>query len=76
MHLNFWTAPGETADIYVDLTEKGKSIVQRRGKERKASHDRKLYATGTYADLNMLYDMRAEKQIGFVSIRANSRITG
>lgn len=55
----------ETADIYVDLTEKGKSIVQRRGKERKASHDRKLYATGTYADLNMLYDMRAEKQIGF-----------
>ena len=32
MHLNFWTAPGETADIYVDLTEKGKSIVQRRGK--------------------------------------------
>ena len=30
MHLNFWTAPGETADIYVDLTEKGKSIVQRR----------------------------------------------
>lgn len=65
MHLNFWTAPGETADIYVDLTEKGKSIVQRRGKERKASHDRKLYATGTYADLNMLYDMRAEKQIGF-----------
>ena len=65
MHLNFWTAPGETADIYVDLTEKGKSIVQRRGKERKASHDHKLYATGTYADLNMLYDMRAEKQIGF-----------
>lgn len=56
MFVSFWTAPGETADIYIDLAEKGKSIVQRRDKEHKAPHNHTLYATGAYADLNMLCD--------------------
>ena len=65
MFVSFWTAPGETADIYIDLAEKGKSIVQRRDKEREAPHNRTLYATGAYAELNMLRDQNDCGQIRF-----------
>ena len=65
MFVSFWTAPGETADIYIDLAEKGKSIVQRRDKEHEPPHNRTLYATGTYADLNMLCDRNDCGQIRF-----------
>ena len=61
MHLNFWTAPGETADIYVDLTEKGKSIVQRRNNEQPKRAP--LYSTGTYGALNMLFNGSETKTI-------------
>ena len=61
MHLNFWTAPGETADIYVDLTEKGKSIVQRRNNEQPKRAP--LYSTGTYGALNTLFNGSETKTI-------------
>jgi len=50
----FWLAPGETTDIYVDLRETGRHIMERRDGKQPASHFRKLYATGTYGDLNTL----------------------
>lgn len=55
----FWIAPGETMDVYVDLRTTGKAIVQRRNKDIKPEvpDGRKLYSTGIYGDLNMLYDM-------------------
>ena len=61
MHLNFWTAPGETADIYVDLTEKGKSIVQRRNNEQPKRAP--SYSTGTYGALNTLFNGSETKTI-------------
>lgn len=61
MHLNFWTAPGETADIYVDLTEKGKFIVQRRNNEQPKRAP--LYSTGTYGALNTLFNGSETKTI-------------
>lgn len=74
MHLNFWTAPGETADIYVDLTEKGKSIVQRRNNEQPKRAP--LYSTGTYGALNTLSTGARPKQSLLIPIPANLRITG
>ncbi len=56
-------APGETVDIYVDLSQNGRRIMQRRNKDQKVPHSRRLYMTGTYADLNMLYDMNDVKPI-------------
>lgn len=50
----FWTAPGETTDIYVDLQTTGRFIMERRQGERPASPVRKLYSTGTYGALNTL----------------------
>lgn len=52
----FWFAPGETMDLYVDLRSAGKAIVKRRNKEQPGHPGPQLYATGTYADLNMLCD--------------------
>lgn len=50
----FWIAPGETTDVYVDLRETGKFIMDRRNEKQSASHLRRLYSTGVYGDLNML----------------------
>lgn len=50
----FWIAPGETVDLYADLREAGKAIVQRRNKEQSRHHGPRLYSNGTYAALNML----------------------
>lgn len=62
----FWIAPGETMDLYVDLRTTGKAIVQRRNKDLKQieSDGRKLYSTGTYGDLNMLFDQAVDGFIG------------
>lgn len=54
----FWTAPGETIDVYFDLREMGRRIVQRRSGEALWSGST-LYTTGTYADLNRQYDLDA-----------------
>lgn len=50
----FWLAPGETIDIYVDLRETGRYILNRRHGGEPASHIRKFYSTGSYSGLNML----------------------
>lgn len=62
----FWIAPGETMDVYVDLRTTGKAIVQRRNKDIKPEvpDGRKLYSTGTYGDLNMLFDQAVDGFIG------------
>ncbi|WP_418991424.1 TlpA family protein disulfide reductase [Alistipes sp.] len=51
----FWIAPGEAVDLYLDLRSAGKAIVQRRNRVQRHPGPR-LYARGTYADLNMLVD--------------------
>lgn len=58
-----WVAPGETMDLYVDLRASGREIVQRRSKTGETARARSIYATGTYADLNMLYDMNSTGKI-------------
>lgn len=52
----FWIAPGEMMDVYVDLRETGKFIMDRRNEGQPKSHLRKLYSTGLYGDLNRLYN--------------------
>lgn len=61
-----WIAPGETLDMYVDMGAGGRAVVQRRDKEREPAPGRKLYTTGTYADLNAQVDAS-----GGSSIRMN-----
>ena len=61
-----WIAPGETLDMYVDMGAGGRAVVQRRDKEREPAPGRRLYTTGTYADLNAQVDAS-----GGSSIRMN-----
>lgn len=61
-----WIAPGETLDMYVDMEAGGRAVVQRRDKEREPAPGRKLYTSGTYADLNAQVDAS-----GGSSIRMN-----
>lgn len=61
-----WIAPGETLDMYVDMGAGGRAVVQRRDKEREPAPGRKLYTSGTYADLNAQVDAS-----GGSSIRMN-----
>lgn len=61
-----WIAPGETLDMYVDMGAGGRAVVQRRDKEREPTPGRKLYTSGTYADLNAQVDAS-----GGSSIRMN-----
>lgn len=51
-----WLAPGETIDVYMDLSGSGRAIVQRRDKGEESTPGRRLYTTGTYADLNAQVD--------------------
>ena len=50
-----WLAPGEKADIYLDLRVNGRHIADRRTGIRQ-SPLRRLYATGTYANLNNVWN--------------------
>ncbi len=61
-----WIAPGETLDMYVDMEAGGRAVVQRRDKEREPAPGRRLYTSGTYADLNAQVDAS-----GGSSIRMN-----
>lgn len=61
-----WIAPGETLDMYIAMEAGGRAIVQRRDKEREPAPGRRLYTTGTYADLNAQVDAS-----GGSSIRMN-----
>lgn len=61
-----WIAPGETLDMYVDMGAGGRAVVQRRDKEREPTPGRRLYTSGTYADLNAQVDAS-----GGSSIRMN-----
>lgn len=61
-----WIAPGETLDMYIDMGAGGRAVVQRRDKEREPAPGRRLYTTGTYADLNAQVDAS-----GGSSIRMN-----
>lgn len=60
----FWIAPGETMDVYVDLRESGKALVQRRNKEQ-PRRNRALYSTGTYGALNTLFNGNESGTIAF-----------
>lgn len=53
-----WLAPGETIDVYLDLSRSGRAIVQRRDEAREEPAARSIYTTGVYADLNALYDRK------------------
>jgi hypothetical protein len=57
----FWIAPGETIDVYADLQEAGKAIVQRRNNEQPKRAP--LYSTGTYGALNTLFNGSETKTI-------------
>ncbi len=59
----FWIAPGQTTDIYVDLGETGRFIMDRRNEEQPASPLRRLYSTGIYGDLNTLYNTTGNDMI-------------
>lgn len=61
-----WIAPGETLDMYIAMEAGGRAVVQRRDKEREPAPGRRLYTTGTYADLNAQVDAS-----GGSSIRMN-----
>lgn len=61
-----WIAPGETLDMYADMGAGGRAVVQRRDKECEPAPGRRLYTTGTYADLNAQVDAS-----GGSSIRMN-----
>lgn len=61
-----WIAPGETLDMYIAMEAGGRAVVQRRDKEREPAPGRKLYTSGTYADLNAQVDAS-----GGSSIRMN-----
>lgn len=61
-----WIAPGETLDMYIAMEAGGRAIVQRRDKECEPAPGRRLYTTGTYADLNAQVDAS-----GGSSIRMN-----
>lgn len=50
-----WLAPGEKADIYLDLRVNGRYIADRRTGIRQ-SPLRRLYATSTYANLNNVWN--------------------
>lgn len=49
-----WLAPGETTDVYVDLEETGRYLMNRRNEGQPAVHRPRLYATGTYGALNTI----------------------
>lgn len=59
----FWIAPGEMMDVYADLRESGKALVQRRNKEQ--SERPPLYTTGVYGALNMLFNGNEYGTIAF-----------
>lgn len=59
----FWIAPGETMDVYADLWESGKALVQRRNQEQ--SERPPLYTTGVYGALNMLFNGNEYGTIAF-----------
>lgn len=50
-----WLAPGEHAAFYTDMGQNGKSIVARRHGSQPPVF-RKVYATGTYANLNNVWN--------------------
>lgn len=54
-----WMAPGETIDVYMDLSAGGRAIVQRRDKQDEPAA-RGVYTTGIYADLNAQYARNGE----------------
>lgn len=58
----FWLAPGETTDVYADLRESGRALVQRRNKEPQR-RGVPLYTTGTYGGLNTLSNGSGYKTI-------------
>ena len=53
-----WLAPGETADVYVDMRQSGELIVARRSKkglDKEIPALKGAYAAGTYGDLSNAY---------------------
>lgn len=58
---HLWLAPGENIDVYVDLQEEARLRKIYNHKQKDNSPRPKLYTTGTYADLNYLYNLEREK---------------
>ena len=63
-----WLEPGETTDVYLDMSHTGMRIMAKReGKDEPTCYDNTLYATGKYGDisrarsaLTMAYMMRVK----------------
>lgn len=62
---HFWTAPGETIDVYADLRRSGAYLVSRRRDADIAF--RSSYTNGTYAEMNA-----SSRYEGFVSMNLRS----
>ncbi len=62
---SFWTAPGETIDVYTDLRSSGVRLVSRRRNADIAL--RTCYTNGTYAELNAIINA-SPAYGGFVSM--------
>lgn len=58
-----WLAPGETTDVYVDLEETGRYLMNRRNEEQPAAHKPRLYTNGTYGALNTINNTTGYKRI-------------
>ena len=59
-----WLAPGDTADVYLNMQASGWRILARRAEKGKAPQPaplQSLYATGTYANLTNAYAMHRER---------------
>lgn len=62
---SFWTAPGETIDVYVDLRTSGARLLDRRNGTQTCL--RGCYTNGTYAGLNAVFG-DLHNTPGFVSL--------
>ena len=62
-----WLAPGEHAAFYIDMGMNGKNIVARRkGSQQPAA--RQVYATGTYANLNNVWNKGALTRLHTINL--------
>ena len=63
-----WLAPGEHVQLYYDLRATGRRIVERRGNTDLPSF-RPLYATGTYANVNNLWNGEEIRRLHSMNLR-------
>lgn len=59
----FWIAPGETTDVYLDMRWSGREIVNSRDNAPKTLPYAILYSTGVYGNLNLMNSIWDDGQI-------------